>query len=144
MTIVFSDLKGSTSLGEALDSGGAARGDGALLRGDARPRSSATAARSRSSSATPSWPCSASRRRTRTTRCARSAPPPTCSAALDELNAELERVWGVRLTNRTGVNTGEVVAGDPTAGQRLVTGDAVNVAARLEQAAPANEISSAS
>jgi AAA ATPase domain len=35
------------------------------------------------------------------------------------------------------VNTGEVVAGDPTAGQALVTGDAVNVAARLEQhAAP--------
>ena len=55
---------------------------------------------------------------------------------LAELNDELERVWGVRLTNRTGVNTGEVVAGDPTTGQRLVTGDAVNVAARLEQAAP--------
>ena len=35
------------------------------------------------------------------------------------------------------MNTGEVVAGDPTAGQRLVTGDAVNVAARLEQAAGA-------
>ena len=47
---------------------------------------------------------------------------------------------GVRLANRTGVNTGEVVAGDPTAGQRLVTGDTVNVAARLEQAAPENEI----
>src|SRR4051794_16568823 len=38
---------------------------------------------------------------------------------------------------RIGVNTGEVVAGT---GERLVTGDAVNVAARLEQAAPANEI----
>jgi len=38
------------------------------------------------------------------------------------------------------VNTGEVVAGDPAAGQRLVTGDAVNVAARLEQAAPTLEI----
>ena len=37
---------------------------------------------------------------------------------------------------RIGVNTGEVVAGDPIAGQTLVTGDAVNVAARLEQAAP--------
>ena len=33
---------------------------------------------------------------------------------------------------RIGVNTGEVVAG---AGDALVTGDAVNVAARLEQAA---------
>src|SRR5256714_782666 len=60
--------------------------------------------------------------------------------ALERLNDELDRVWGVRLENRTGVNTGEVVAGDPTAGQRLVVGDAVNVAARLEQAAPAMEV----
>ena len=55
---------------------------------------------------------------------------------LAAVNDELERRWGVRLSNRTGVNTGEIVAGDVTAGQRLVTGDAVNVAARLEQAAP--------
>ncbi|MGH2547446.1 MAG: ATP-binding protein, partial [Actinomycetota bacterium] len=39
-----------------------------------------------------------------------------------------------------GVNTGEVVAGDLVAGQSFVTGDAVNVAARLEQAAPPGEI----
>src|SRR5206468_8532356 len=57
-------------------------------------------------------------------------------AELGALNDELEARYGVRLVNRTGVNTGEVVAGDPTTGQRLVTGDAVNVAARLEQAAP--------
>ena len=56
------------------------------------------------------------------------------------LNDELERQWDVRLTVRTGVNTGQVVAGDPTSGQRLVTGDAVNVAARLEQAAGAQEV----
>lgn len=60
--------------------------------------------------------------------------------ALAAVNEELELRWGVRLANRTGVNTGEVVAGDVTAGQRLVTGDAVNVAARLEQAAPELEI----
>jgi class 3 adenylate cyclase/tetratricopeptide (TPR) repeat protein len=60
--------------------------------------------------------------------------------ALVQLNEELELGWGVRLANRTGVNTGEVVAGDPTSGQRLITGDAVNVAARLEQAAPENAI----
>jgi class 3 adenylate cyclase/tetratricopeptide (TPR) repeat protein len=53
------------------------------------------------------------------------------------LNEELGRDRGVTLEVRIGVNTGEVVAGDPTAGQALVTGDAVNVAARLEQhAAP--------
>jgi class 3 adenylate cyclase/tetratricopeptide (TPR) repeat protein len=61
-------------------------------------------------------------------------------SALAELNDELERGWGVTLANRTGVNTGEVVAGDVTAGQRLVTGDTVNVAARLEQAAAAGEV----
>ena len=60
--------------------------------------------------------------------------------ALHHLNDELEQGWGVRLTNRTGVNTGEVVAGDVTTGQRLVTGDPVNVAARLEQAAPPVEV----
>lgn len=56
------------------------------------------------------------------------------------LNEELERLWGVRLAVRTGVNTGQVVAGDPTAGQRLATGDAVNVAARLEQAAGEQDV----
>ncbi len=54
---------------------------------------------------------------------------------LERLNAELEAKWGAALINRIGVNTGEVVADDASAGQRLVTGDAVNVAARLEQAA---------
>src|SRR5262249_43238965 len=38
---------------------------------------------------------------------------------------------------RIGVNTGEVVAGE---GDTIVTGDAVNVAARLEQAADAGEV----
>ncbi len=59
---------------------------------------------------------------------------------LRNLNETLERQWGVRLANRIGVNTGQVVAGDASSGQRLVTGDAVNVAARLEQAAPETEI----
>src|SRR6266542_6827425 len=58
---------------------------------------------------------------------------------LAALNEELERDHGVRLSIRTGVNTGEVVAGDASAGQKLVTGDAVNVAARLEQAAGPGE-----
>jgi tetratricopeptide (TPR) repeat protein len=53
--------------------------------------------------------------------------------ALARLNEELEERWGVSLASRTGVNTGEVVAGDPNAGQHLVVGDPVNVAARLEQ-----------
>jgi class 3 adenylate cyclase/tetratricopeptide (TPR) repeat protein len=44
---------------------------------------------------------------------------------------------GVELRFRTGVNTGPVVIGE---GQTLATGDAVNVAARLEQAARPGEI----
>jgi class 3 adenylate cyclase len=60
---------------------------------------------------------------------------------LTELNEEFERYYGVRLTVRTGVNTGEVVAStDESATMNLATGDAVNVAARLEQNAPANEV----
>jgi class 3 adenylate cyclase len=60
--------------------------------------------------------------------------------ALEELNVRLQATWGVRLQNRTGVNTGEVVAADSAARQRLATGDTINVAARLEQAAPDGEV----
>jgi predicted ATPase/class 3 adenylate cyclase len=57
--------------------------------------------------------------------------------ALEPLNAELERDYGTTLSVRIGVNTGEVVTGTE---ERLATGDAVNVAARLEQAAQPGEI----
>ena len=56
------------------------------------------------------------------------------------LNEELESRWGVRLEARMGINTGEVVAGDPNAGSTFVTGDAVNLAKRLEQAADPGQI----
>jgi class 3 adenylate cyclase/tetratricopeptide (TPR) repeat protein len=58
--------------------------------------------------------------------------------ALTFLNKELERDHGVTLAARIGVNTGEVVTG--TSEQALVTGDTVNVAARLEQTAPPGEV----
>jgi class 3 adenylate cyclase len=54
-------------------------------------------------------------------------------SALKTMNEGLERERGVRLAARIGVNTGEVVAGDSATRQTLVTDDAVNVAARLEQ-----------
>ena len=61
--------------------------------------------------------------------------------ALKTVNVELKERYGVELANRTGINTGEVVAvDDPAAAQQLATGDAVNVAVRLEQAAPPGEI----
>jgi class 3 adenylate cyclase/tetratricopeptide (TPR) repeat protein len=55
-------------------------------------------------------------------------------SALVELS---EQPGATRLAGRMGVNTGEVVIGE---GEVLVTGDAVNVAARLEQAAEADEV----
>jgi class 3 adenylate cyclase/tetratricopeptide (TPR) repeat protein len=136
VTVVFSDLKGSTALGERLDSEavrevldvyftemrGVLERHGGLVEkyiGDAimavfgLPRLHEDDA-------------------LRAVRAAHGM-----VAALEEVNRRLESRWGVRLENRTGVNTGEVVAGDPSTGQRLVTGDTVNVAARLEQAAPA-------
>jgi class 3 adenylate cyclase/predicted ATPase len=139
VTIVFSDLKGSTNLGEALDSeslrevmsryfeemrailehhGGRVEkyiGD-AIMAVFGLPRLHEDDA----------------------LRAVRAAAG--MQEALATLNDELHQRWGVRLENRTGVNTGEVVAGDSADAQRLVTGDAVNVAARLEQAAPTLEI----
>jgi predicted ATPase/class 3 adenylate cyclase len=62
-------------------------------------------------------------------------------AKVAELNEEFQRFYGVQISVRTGVNTGEIVANlDPAADQNLATGDAVNVAARLEQNAPAGEV----
>ena len=139
MTIVFSDLQGSTKLGEALDPesvravmsryfdamttvlrrhGGTIEkfiGD-AIMTVFGLPRLHEDDA-------------------LRAVRAAHET-----QAALLQLNDELERAYGIRLTNRTGVHTGEVVTGDAATQQRLVTGDTVNTAARLEQAAGPNEV----
>src|SRR5947207_2010762 len=56
-----------------------------------------------------------------------------CRAAVEMRDAFPE----LGINGRIGVNTGEVVTGT---GERLATGDAVNVAARLEQAAPPGEV----
>jgi class 3 adenylate cyclase/tetratricopeptide (TPR) repeat protein len=62
-------------------------------------------------------------------------------AAIATLDAELERERGLHLVARMGLHTGEVVTSTNDAGdQRLVTGDAVNIAARLEQGAAPGEI----
>ena len=61
------------------------------------------------------------------TRCARFGRPWELHRSVHELGLEA----------RIGVNTGEVVAGG---GDTLVTGDAVNVAARLEQQAGAGDV----
>jgi len=60
--------------------------------------------------------------------------------ALGELNAELRLDFDVELSIRTGINTGEVIAGDPSGDQAFATGHAVVVAQRLEAAARGGEI----
>ncbi len=56
------------------------------------------------------------------------------------MRRRLESLFGGALELRVGVNTGEVMVGRPREGSSFVTGDAVNVAARLEQAAGPGEI----
>jgi class 3 adenylate cyclase len=60
--------------------------------------------------------------------------------AVRECVAELDRDSDVHLEVRIGVNTGEVVTADPSAGHGFVSGDAVAVGKRLEQAAAPGEI----
>jgi class 3 adenylate cyclase/tetratricopeptide (TPR) repeat protein len=64
--------------------------------------------------------------------------------ALRAVRAALEMRDAVRglgeIQARIGVNTGDVLARDATAGESLVVGDAVNVAARIEQAAAPGEV----
>jgi class 3 adenylate cyclase/tetratricopeptide (TPR) repeat protein len=62
------------------------------------------------------------------------------AAAVAALNRELAQSVDIELRCPIGVNTGTVVAGDASLGQLLVTGDAVNVAARLQQAAAPGEV----
>src|ERR1700722_17448377 len=61
-------------------------------------------------------------------------------ASLTALNGELRRDLAVTLQIRIGVNTGEVIVGENRAGGSPATGDAVNVAARLEQAADPGQV----
>ena len=139
MTIVFSDLKGSTAMGEKLDSE-------SLREVMTRYFDSMSAELEKHGGVVEKFIGDAimavfglpKLHEDDALRAVRAAADMQRAQAV--LNDELERHWGVRLTVRTGVNTGEVVAGDPTTGQRLVTGDAVNVAARLEQAAGAQEV----
>jgi predicted ATPase/class 3 adenylate cyclase len=56
------------------------------------------------------------------------------------LNREFKAVWDVQLAHRIGLNTGEVITGNDRQEFRFLTGEAVRVAKRLEEAAAPNEI----
>jgi class 3 adenylate cyclase len=62
------------------------------------------------------------------------------AVAVQECVADLDRNTAVQLEVRIGMNTGEVMTGDPSAGHGFVSGDAVAVGKRLEQAAAPGEI----
>ena len=61
-------------------------------------------------------------------------------AAALAMRTRLNELFGDALQLRIGVNTGEVVIGRPRVGSSFASGDAVNVAARLEQAAAPAQI----
>ncbi len=61
-------------------------------------------------------------------------------SAITELAAELTSERGIDLQLRIGVNTGEVLAGDPGSGQAFATGDAVAVAMRVQERAAPGEV----
>ncbi len=140
VTIVFSDLKGSTALGERLDAE-------ALHEVKERYFKAMAAEITRHGGKIEKYigdaimavfglPRAHEDDALRAVRAAAGM-----RSAQVRVNQELEARYGVTLANRTGVNTGEVVANDdPNANQKLATGDAVNVAARLEQAAPQDQI----
>jgi class 3 adenylate cyclase/tetratricopeptide (TPR) repeat protein len=140
VTIVFSDLKGSTALGEHLDSEALhevkERYFHAMAAEIARHGGKVEKYIGDAIMAVFGLPRAHEDDALRAVRAALGM-----QAALGRVNDDLRRRYGVTLANRTGVNTGEVVANDdPDADQKLATGDAVNVAARLEQAAPENQI----
>ena len=139
VTIVFSDLKGSTAMGEKLDSE-------AVREVMSRYFDEMRAVLERHGGVVEKYIGDAIMAVFGLPRVHEDDAVRAVRAALEmrtrlaELNEEIEQRWGVTIGNRTGVNTGEVVAGDPATGQRLVTGDTVNTTARLEQAAPTNEV----
>jgi predicted ATPase/class 3 adenylate cyclase len=139
VTILFCDLKGSTSLGERLDSESLrevmSRYFDAMSASITQHGGTIEKFIGDAVMAVFGLPRVHEDDALRAVRAARGM-----QDALGALNEGLERTYGVSLENRIGVNTGEVVAGDATTGQRLVTGDPVNTAARLEQAAGSCEV----
>ncbi len=126
VTVLFCDLTGSTALGD--------RTDPETLRGTMRRYyETARAVLERHGGTVEKFVGDA-------VMAVFGIPVATEDDALRAVRAAVElrdTVHQLELDARIGINTGEVVAGE---GDTLITGDAVNVAARLEQAAGAGEI----
>jgi len=119
VTVVFSDLAGSTSLGERLD-------PESLGRVMARWFEAMRAVLERHGGTVQKFIGDAvmavfgipALHEDDAVRAVRAAAE--LRRELEGLNRDLLRDWGVTLAMRTGVNTGEVVAGDPNIGDALL------------------------
>jgi class 3 adenylate cyclase/tetratricopeptide (TPR) repeat protein len=123
VTVLFCDVTGSTALGESLD-------PEALRATMARYFETARAAIERHGGTVEKFIGDA-------VMAVFGVPTIREDDALRAVRAAQELRDAVEIDVRIGVNTGEVVTGS---GDSLVTGDAVNVAARLEQAAASGEV----
>ena len=140
VTIVFSDLKGSTAIGERLDAEALhevkERYFKAMAAEIARHGGKVEKYIGDAIMAVFGLPHTHEDDALRAVRAAFGM-----QQTLARVNVDLQARYGVGLAQRIGVNTGEVVANDdPNADQKLATGDAVNVAARFEQAAPEKQV----
>ncbi|MGH2655903.1 MAG: ATP-binding protein [Actinomycetota bacterium] len=138
VTIVFTDVVGSTSLGEGLDPELLRRVMTAYFERmrDVLERHGGTVEKYIGDAIVAVFGIP-ERREDDALRAVRAAHE--MRAALADLTGELEARHGLRIEARTGVNTGEVLAEDDRPDAPL-TADAANTAARLEQTAEPGEI----
>ena len=139
MTLVFCDVTGSTAMGERLDSE-AVRGVMSRYFDEARTaieRHGGTVEKYVGDAVMAAFgiPTAHEDDPVRAVRAAAEM-----RDAIASLSTELEAEIGTGLAVRIGVNTGEVIVGDPSRGDDFASGDPVNVAARLEQSAPPGEV----
>jgi class 3 adenylate cyclase len=139
VTLLFTDVAGSTALGERLDpeTYRAVMGHYFAVAREAIERHGGTVEKFVGDAVLAVFGIPAAREddALRAVRAAHEL-----NLGVTEQSERLLADHGVRFAIRTGVNTGPVVAGGARAGGSFATGDAVNTAARLEQAAAPGEI----
>ena len=131
VSVLFADLVGFTPFAEERDAEDVRETLTRYFDMARETSSGATAARSRSSSATRSWPCGAHRSPTRTTPSGPSARRSSWSTPCQRLAAGIQA--------RAGVLTGEAAVTIGATNQGMVAGDLVNTASRLQSRGAAGQ-----